>query len=27
VWHQSASNDAAHVWLRGRVRQLFARAA
>jgi DNA-binding transcriptional LysR family regulator len=26
VWHQSASNDAAHAWLRERVRRLFARA-
>ena len=25
VWHQSASNDSAHGWLRERVRQLFAR--
>jgi len=26
VWHHSASNDPAHVWLRERVRRLFARA-
>jgi DNA-binding transcriptional LysR family regulator len=25
VWHQSATNDPAHAWLRARVRQLFAR--
>ncbi len=25
VWHQSASNDPAHAWLRERVRRLFAR--
>ncbi len=25
VWHESASNDAAHVWLREWVRRLFAR--
>jgi len=25
VWHQSASGDPAHTWLRTRVRQLFAR--
>jgi len=25
VWHQSASSDPAHAWLRERVRQLFAR--
>jgi DNA-binding transcriptional LysR family regulator len=25
VWHQSASNDGAHIWLRERVRGLFAR--
>jgi len=25
VWHQSASNDPAHSWLRERVRRLFAR--
>jgi DNA-binding transcriptional LysR family regulator len=25
VWHQSASNDAAHAWLRESVRRLFAR--
>lgn len=25
VWHQSATNDPAHAWLRERVRQLFAR--
>ena len=25
VWHQSATNDAAHAWLRERVRRLFAR--
>lgn len=27
VWHQSASNDPAHAWLRERVRRLFARGA
>jgi DNA-binding transcriptional LysR family regulator len=27
VWHQSASNDAAHAWLREWVRRLFARPA
>jgi DNA-binding transcriptional LysR family regulator len=27
LWHQSVSNDAAHVWLRERVRRLFARPA
>jgi DNA-binding transcriptional LysR family regulator len=25
VWHQSATGDAAHAWLRERVRRLFAR--
>jgi DNA-binding transcriptional LysR family regulator len=25
MWHRSAANDAAHAWLRGRVRELFAR--
>jgi DNA-binding transcriptional LysR family regulator len=25
VWHESATNDAAHAWLRTRVRELFAR--
>jgi DNA-binding transcriptional LysR family regulator len=25
MWHQSATNDSAHVWLRERVRSLFAR--
>jgi len=25
VWHQSATNDPAHAWLRARVRRLFAR--
>ena len=25
VWHQSATSDAAHAWLRERVRQLFVR--
>ena len=25
VWHQSASSDPAHAWLREHVRQLFAR--
>ena len=27
VWHQSASTDAAHAWLRACVRRLFARSA
>jgi len=27
VWHESASNDSAHAWLRERVRRLFARDA
>ncbi len=26
LWHQSASHDAAHSWLRARVRRLFARS-
>ncbi len=25
VWHQSATNDPAHAWLRGQVRRLFSR--
>jgi DNA-binding transcriptional LysR family regulator len=27
VWHRSAASDPAHVWLRDRVRRLFARSA
>jgi DNA-binding transcriptional LysR family regulator len=27
MWHQSATNDGAHTWLRERVRQIFSRSA
>jgi DNA-binding transcriptional LysR family regulator len=27
VWHETATNDPAHAWLRARVRQLFARGS